>query len=144
MFSGLRTVVLWLIALAFPLQGWALVVVPLCPPSHHSGFSSPADRVERPAAEAPATSASANHATHGGMNHAASAEHFGDPQHEYSGQSGHDPLECCSVASSMVAMTTQSLAARAASSTTAPLQAGPFIRGVTLDALDRPPKRFLA
>lgn len=144
----LRAVLSALIALAIPLQGMAAVTMTLCPPAHHAGHSG-AD---------PAAAAHDGKATHPGAPEAQAAHHHGASSHGLasaqstaqadSGEAcaaGHSMLKCCSVACSMAALTTQSLAAAVRAHPPAPLQAAlPFYRGVTPDGLDRPPKTVLA
>jgi hypothetical protein len=146
MSSVFRAVLMWLIALTLPMQGMGAVVMPQCPPAHHTvpvAFDLFADHQS---ADSP-MAAPVNHATHHGeaADQAAGAGHDVGATHGESGHSGHGMLKCCSATCSMAAVTAPSLGARTQLRSPAPLQPlVPLYRGVTADGLDRPPKLFLA
>lgn len=148
MFRGLRTIVMWLIALTIPLQGVAAATMPLCAPSHHAAASAKAGGPDGPMAQLPLADAADPHALHKrtATHHTDDSAHHGSAAHGKAGQSGHDVLKCCSATCSMAAVTSvPSLAARSPQRSPNPLHpVASRYRGVTLDGLDRPPRRFLA
>ena len=142
-----RLLALWLIALSIPVQGMAAVVMPLCPPAHHSDGLPAPDRLADPhGADAPAA-LSVDHAAHPGT----TADRFAHPAHDHGtapdgpGHAGHSMLECCSAACALSGVVPPNLVMQAPASCAAPPHAvAPLHLGVTPDGLDRPPKSILA
>jgi len=149
-----RALLLWLIAIAIPLQGLAAVVWPLA----MSGVSIPVANGGSNRAGAEAMDGVHGHqqghqpghqqahqqeqahpaAGHGAGN--AATPDVDPPCH-----SGHSMLKCCSAACSLLAYIPPSLAKHSPMPSVAPVQAeAAFCPDVFLDGLDRPPKRFLA
>lgn len=142
-----KVFVMWLIALAIPVQGMAAVSMAHCPAEHHTGIPGAPDRpAVGPSAGAKLDTAEA-HAMH---QHAtadpfASSEHQEDATTADSGHSGHGMLKCCSATISMAAVMAPGLVARLTLRSPAPLHLQERLdRGVTPDGLDRPPKFHLA
>ena len=147
MFAFVRSVVMWLIALAIPVQGMAAVVTPLCLPAHHSDGSSMAHRLVGHRGVAAHAALAGDHAAH----HGAASDHDTGAAHDHltapdeTGHAGHAMLECCSAACAMSGVMPPSLAARASACSVAPPHAvAPLHLGVTPDGLDRPPKPIVA
>jgi hypothetical protein len=143
-----RSLVLWLIALAIPLQGMAGGIMLHCAPTQQAAGSP---GLSHGVAHAPAAQTMAGlsaHAMHHGAVEHMLADHPGqddDGLHGAGGQSGHNMLKCCSAACSMAAGVVPNLAVQAQARSPAPRQpVAQFYRGVALDGLDRPPKTPLA
>jgi hypothetical protein len=143
----LRIVVMWLIALAIPLQGMAAVAMPPCPPAHHPDMSAAFDQLVEQADAVGPMAVAADHAMHDGV---AASQDDGDPVEAaglsgHSGHSGHSMLKCCSAACAMAAVVTSDLALQLHARSPAPLHpVAQFYRGAPPDGLDRPPKPVLA
>jgi uncharacterized protein involved in copper resistance len=134
-----KTVVMWLIALAIPAQGMAAVGMPLCPLAHHAGTGVTVDHHATDHVQASNMAASADHSMHDGMHHGTTAAP------DTSNPGGHPVLKCCSAACAMAAVMPQVLATLVRARPPSPQQVvAHFHLGVTPDGLDRPPKSVLA
>jgi hypothetical protein len=139
MSTVVKAIVMWLIALSIPLQGMAAVVMPMCPPAHHSGSTGDSEGLTQHHEVDCETAASADHTMHQGT--ASPHTAASSPEDSAAGHSGHGMLKCCSASGSMAAVMAPELALRAPASSPAPLQrVVQFYRSVTPDGLDRPPK----
>lgn len=140
MLTVARSLVMWLIALAIPVQGMAAVATPPCPPAHHShGSPSPHRHVGHHDAASPAAQA-VDHATDHG---AGPAQHVASAPDE-TGHAGHSMLECCSAAGAMYGVMPPSFAAWVPACSRPPQAVEPLRLGIAPDGLDRPPKPNLA
>jgi hypothetical protein len=155
MFRVFRTVVMWLMALAMPLQGLAAAVAPLCEAAGHTPAAiaafHPAVTLAASVLQAGVQSVDSHHGHSGhhtaapsqmghSAGHADQADHAGRSDHV-----GHGGHACCSAASSVASVFTSDLFARQPAPTLAP--AAPAVQryqGVVLDGLDRPPRLLLA
>jgi hypothetical protein len=130
-----KTVVMWLIALAIPAQGMAAVVMPFCSPTHHMDTRVRLDPHTAHRSHAAGMAAQADHEMHQGP---AATPDGVKP-------AGHPMLKCCSAACAMAAVIPQTLAQHVRARPPLPQQ--PVARlhpGVTPEGLDRPPKTVLA
>lgn len=137
-----------LIALAIPVQGMAVIVMPPCAGVHHMAAQGvPGHSADEPASGL-VTAAAACHPWHielESSDHSADAGHHDCIAHGEPGDSDHGVLKCCSANCSMAALTAPHVMARAPLRSPAPLHPlAHLYRGVTPDGLDRPPKLFLA
>ena len=151
-----RALLLWLIAIAIPLQGLAAVVMPLA----MTGVSATANHGAQNLASAETLDGahghqSAHQSAHQlshqqGHGHTATGHGVGSasataPEADPPCHSGHSMLKCCSAACSLLAYIPPGLAKHSPMPSAAPLHAeAAFCPDVFLDGLDRPPKRFLA
>ena len=152
MFRSFGALVLWLIAVAIPVQGIAAIVMPLCVPGQ---FARVADAALKRAggetmhAQRGVPDAGViEHAHEPGHGHTIAAHGAGGftaPYADHAGHSGHGMLKCCSVGCSIAACFAPDLATHTRAPSLAPVQSeANFYPGVILDGLDRPPRRLLA
>ncbi|WP_418314775.1 hypothetical protein [Piscinibacter sakaiensis] len=139
-----KTIVLWFIALAIPLQGMAATVFPLCPTEHHA----PALLVvaQLPADELGAAdhASMVDHHQHHQQPDAVSLAAADAPVSHDAELLGHGMLNCCSAAGAMLALGVPSVPTLPALRSPEPLPpAAQADLGVTLDGLERPPKNIL-
>ncbi len=151
-----RALLLWLIAIAIPLQGLAAVVMPL----GATGLTSTVSHGGPTRAEAGTLDGVHGH-RHGQAHqqmhqqvhqqvpgHTATGHSSGNPAAPDTDppcHSGHNMLKCCSAACSLLAYMPPALAKHSPMPSVAPVQAeAAFCPDVFLDSLDRPPKRLLA
>lgn len=152
MSRSFRALVLWLIAVAIPVQGIAAIVMPLCMPAP---FVMLTDAVLVPASgqamhghRAAPDAGVMEHADEGDHGHAVAAHGSNGsiaPDADHAGHTGHGMLKCCSAACSMVACVAPGVATQARAPSLAPVQSeASLYPGIILDGLDRPPRLLLA
>jgi len=154
MASTYRAFMLWLIAIALPLQGIAAVEMQMCTPAAAAvvtlGGSHQAEPVLGRVVQfhAHATAKVSGHA-HGHGHGQPTTDHPATypvvSDLDDSGHLGHGMLKCCSAACSLAAYFSPSVAKHSRMPSLAPEQVGAtFYPDVFLDGLDRPPRSFLA
>lgn len=152
MFRVFRTVVMWLMALAIPLQGLAAAVAPLCEAAGHTPAAiaafHPAVTLAASVQQAGAQSGDSHHG-HGGLHTAAASQTVDSADHaDHAGGSdhvGHGGHACCGAAGTVAANFTSDLFARQPAPSLAPVAPAALrYQGVVLDGLDRPPRLILA
>ena len=148
----LRAIVLWLIAVAIPLQGIAAIVMPVCGPGQFAtaagaafaragGEALHAHRV----AHDTGILGDAGVPRHGHAMHSHAASGITALDAGHAGHAGHGMLKCCSAGCSMAACSAPSLATHTRVPSIAPVPSEAiFYPGVILDGLDRPPRLLLA
>lgn len=152
MSTWVRTLLLWCVALAIPLQGMAAVVMPLCAALGSTQQTMPFMGHPLMASAAADQSNHAGHAMHADIAQALpdhpNGHDSGAPAADQDGHdchSGHGMLKCCSSVGSLATMTRPALPARSALRAPTPLAvAAQLPAGVILDGLDRPPQSLLA
>lgn len=155
MSRNFRALVLWLIAVAIPVQGIAAIVTRLCVPAISAtvadvGLGQAGAMMMHGHRAAPEAGFMA-HVDDPGHGHAVEAHGPGDftaPDADpagHAGHAGHGMLKCCSAGCSMVACFATCLATPTDAPSLAPVQSeASFYPGVILESLDRPPRLLLA
>lgn len=154
MFRALRGLVLWLMAVAIPIQGIAANLMPSCLPAQATALAaealdqtdphlmpshsvaSGAGELGHPHGHAKA-SVQRGEQTDAGSDHADHANHVD--------HAGHGALKCCSAACSMAILSSANFLAHAQARSPAPVQwQARLYPGVIPGGLDRPPRTLLA
>jgi hypothetical protein len=145
MFRWLRLVVMWLMAVAIPLQGFAASAISLCAPEQVAMMAGAV--IDDGHANHRHVLESADGGAHIAHAPALPVASSADPDDQASGHLGHAShgvLKCCA-ACAMAAVMVPDLAARGQTRSAAPSRTVEhFYQGVILDGLDRPPRSLLA
>jgi hypothetical protein len=162
MARALRAVLLWLMMLALPVQGFAAAAMAGCAPGHAGSGPLAADvgaaghgtTAQRHVHHH--TAAIGQAAGEGQVHHVMAVDVRDVPQQhghaadtvaagDQDSVAGHDMLKCCSVTCSMVALTDQATVIAPQAHAAAPLHPlASHYGGVTLAGPERPPKSILA
>ncbi len=139
-----RTLFVWLLVLALPVQGAAAASMVFCNPNHHGGG----------VAGAPASSTATDHTHHGhagaghGSHVGAAAEVVGDPIPGCDEERGHATVQKCSACASCCAMGAILATVPAVPATdpapTVFATLAPAVEAFATDGPDRPPRDVLA
>lgn len=149
MFRSFRLLMVWLMAVAIPLQGMAATaVMQLCMPSHTAGSVDPAllqADAHSMHTHPVSSDADATKQLHGQGKAFDPPDLRLDPGSDSAGHSSHGMLKCHSAGFSIAGFVASALSTRIQVRSPAPARPEALLyQGVILDGLDRPPKLPLA